>query len=68
MVNHGQGVFSEHLHLSRIEVAGGQAVDPGRVVGLVGATGLTTGPGPHRGSFVNGIPVDPLAGAQNPPA
>ena len=68
IVNHGQGVFSEYLHLSRSEVAVGQVVSAGQVVGLVGATGLTTGPGLHWGVFVNGIPVDPLSWAQNPPA
>ncbi len=60
VVDHGQGVLSEYLHLSALAVAEGSRVDRGTVVGRIGATGLVTGPGLHWGLYVNGVPVNPL--------
>lgn len=60
VINHGQGVLSEYLHLSAFTVHKGEHVDRGAVIGQMGATGLVTGPSVHWGLFVNGIPVNPL--------
>lgn len=58
-IDHGQGVGSVLIHLSRIDVQEGDRVEAGQVVGGIGATGLATGPNLHWGLFVNGKAVDP---------
>ncbi|MGA7934712.1 MAG: M23 family metallopeptidase [Kovacikia sp.] len=60
-INHGQGVTSAYLHLSRILVKVGDFVKAGQVIGAVGATGAATGPHLHWGLYVNGLSVDPAA-------
>jgi murein DD-endopeptidase MepM/ murein hydrolase activator NlpD len=61
VVDHGAGVFSSYSHLSRIEVAPGQKIEKGRVLGQVGATGRATGPHLHWGVKLNAVSVNPLA-------
>jgi murein DD-endopeptidase MepM/ murein hydrolase activator NlpD len=58
-IDHGQGVATIYLHLSRIDVQKGQKVQPGQVIGAVGSTGAATGPHLHWGLYVNGQAVDP---------
>jgi murein DD-endopeptidase MepM/ murein hydrolase activator NlpD len=60
ILDHGSGVSSTYSHLSRIDVAAGQTVRAGEVVGAVGATGRATGP--HLDWRVNlfEIRIDPL--------
>lgn len=58
-VDHGQGFITVYLHLSRIDVKQGDAVERGDVLGAVGATGLVTGPHLHWGVLLNGVYVDP---------
>lgn len=60
ILDHGLGVFSGFWHLSQIDVSPGQRVGKGQVVGLVGDTGLSTGPHLHWEMRVLGVPVDPL--------
>jgi murein DD-endopeptidase MepM/ murein hydrolase activator NlpD len=50
-----------YCHLSSFRVKPGQQVDPGQLIGLVGATGLATGPHVHFEIDVGGVPVDPAA-------
>ena len=61
ILDHGLGVFSQLAHLSRIDVAEGETVSTGQVVGLVGATGRVTGAHLHWGVRVGEARVDPLA-------
>jgi murein DD-endopeptidase MepM/ murein hydrolase activator NlpD len=57
-VAHSSGYETYYMHLSRILVRRGQTVHQGQTIGLVGATGLATGPHldfrlRQRGQFVN---------------
>jgi len=49
-----------YCHLSALRVATGDHVVPGRLIGLVGATGLATGPHVHLQIDVDGEPVNPM--------
>jgi murein DD-endopeptidase MepM/ murein hydrolase activator NlpD len=58
-LDHGQGVVSIFMHLSRIDVTEGMMVQPGDVIGAIGTTGASTGPHLHWGLYVNGVGVEP---------
>ena len=60
VIDHGEGIYSMYLHLSKILASVGQEVKKGTVIGLVGDTGLSTGDHLHISIKVNGISVDPL--------
>jgi murein DD-endopeptidase MepM/ murein hydrolase activator NlpD len=47
MIDHGLGLTSISMHLSRIDVKPGQMVEKGQRIGLSGATGRVTGPHLH---------------------
>lgn len=66
-VDHGQGFITVYLHLSRIDVAQGDVVERGALLGAVGATGLVTGPHLHWGVLLNGVYVDPELFLQRSP-
>lgn len=59
-IDHGQGVASIYLHLSRITVKEGDFVQAGQVIGALGNTGASTGPHLHWGLYVHGQSVDPV--------
>lgn len=59
-LDHGQGVESVYLHLSRIDVKEGDVVKAGQVIGTLGGTGAATGPHLHWGLYVFGQSVDPV--------
>lgn len=44
IMDHGDGISSTFIHLSKVDVAVGQAVKKGEKIGEVGATGRVTGP------------------------
>jgi murein DD-endopeptidase MepM/ murein hydrolase activator NlpD len=60
LLDHGHGVSSNFLHLSRIDVTVGQRVAQGQVIGAVGATGRATGPHLHWGMNWFDVRIDPL--------
>lgn len=60
LLDHGHGVSSNFLHLSRIDVKVGDRVQQGDVIGAVGATGRATGPHLHWGMSWFDVRVDPL--------
>lgn len=61
LLDHGGGLFTQYMHLSRIDVKDGDVVTKGTVVGLAGATGRVTGPHLHWGARWNGARVNPAA-------
>ncbi|WP_174292297.1 M23 family metallopeptidase [Sphingomonas bacterium] len=60
LVDHGMGLESAFLHLSRIDVRAGDHVRQGQPIGLVGMTGRATGPHLHWGLRWRGARLDPL--------
>lgn len=60
LLDHGHGISSNFLHLSRIDVRAGERIAQGRVIGAVGATGRATGPHLHWGMNWFGTRIDPL--------
>lgn len=58
-IDHGYGLSSAFLHLSRVDVRPGDRVEQGQVIGLAGMTGRATGPHIHWGMVWNGVRVDP---------
>jgi murein DD-endopeptidase MepM/ murein hydrolase activator NlpD len=60
IIDHGLGVMTGFWHLSQIDVEAGHEVGTGELVGLVGSTGLSTGPHLHWEMRVGGVPVDPM--------
>lgn len=58
-VDHGGGVQTRYGHLSRMNVAGGQPVRKGDVIGFVGSTGRSTGPHLHYEVRLGGQAMNP---------
>ena len=61
-IRHANGYVSSYSHQSKISrgVVEGARVKQGQVIGLIGSTGLSTGPHLHYELIVNGTKVDPL--------
>jgi len=60
-VDHNPRLATAYGHMSRILVHPGQMVAQGQTIGLVGSTGLSTGPHLHFETWLNGQAVDPRA-------
>ncbi len=58
-IDHGGGLSTRYGHLSAIQVAPGQQIAPGAVIGRVGSTGRSTGPHLHYEVRMDGEAVDP---------
>ena len=61
MIDHGFGLASLYLHQSEIYVEAGQPVKRGDIIGLVGSTGLSTGPHLHWEMRLAQQPTNPLS-------
>ena len=59
LIDHGHWLESAIMHLSRIDVAPGQRIAKGDIIGAVGATGRATGPHMHWSLRWAGTLVDP---------
>ena len=68
IVDHGMGLNSAFLHLSRIDVRVGDRVRQGQQIGAVGATGRASGPHLHWGMRWRDARIDPLLVAGPMPA
>ena len=60
VLDHGHGISSNFLHLSRIDVKVGDTVKQGGVIAATGATGRVTGPHLHWGMNWFDTRIDPL--------
>ncbi|MGY1424389.1 M23 family metallopeptidase [Lysobacter sp. A289] len=60
VLDHGHGISSNFLHLSRMDVSTGDRIEQGQVIGAVGATGRATGPHLHWGMNWLDVRIDPL--------
>ena len=59
-VDHGQGLESIYLHMSRFAVSDGDAIGKGAIIGYAGSTGRSTAAHLHWSVYANGIAVNPL--------
>jgi murein DD-endopeptidase MepM/ murein hydrolase activator NlpD len=58
-IEHGNGLATRYGHLSEIDVAVGDKIRIGQVIGKLGSTGRSTGPHLHYETRVNGEAVNP---------
>ena len=59
VVDHGMGLYSIYMHLSKFNVSAGDKVDKGKVVGFIGSSGRSTGPHLHMSVKLGGVSVNP---------
>lgn len=60
VIDHGFGYKTRYAHMSKFLVKPGQKVKRGEVIGLVGNTGLSTGPHLHYEVRKNNRAIDPI--------
>lgn len=60
VVDHGLGVMTFYMHLSKIYVSQGQLVSQGQQIGLSGDTGYAESPHLHITVRIGGISIDPI--------
>jgi len=61
VIDHGQGLLTLYLHLSKFLVKEGDDVTKGQPIGLSGGTGRATGPHLHLAVRWQGVYLDPQA-------
>jgi murein DD-endopeptidase MepM/ murein hydrolase activator NlpD len=59
VLDHGQGLLSTYMHLSKFLVSEGESVRKGQLVAHSGGTGRATGPHLHLGVRWQGVYLDP---------
>ncbi len=59
LIDHGHGISSNFLHLSKIDVKVGDRIEQGEVIATVGATGRASGPHLHWGMNWFATRIDP---------
>ena len=63
VIKHGNGIYSQYAHLSRVNVKVGQVVATGQNIALSGNTGNSSGPHLHfeiRTTANYGSAIDPV--------
>jgi murein DD-endopeptidase MepM/ murein hydrolase activator NlpD len=61
LLDHGQGLTSVYLHMSKIIAQDNQEIKKGEVIGLAGSTGRATGPHLHLGVQWYKKRIDPMS-------
>lgn len=59
-LEHGGKIETRYAHMSRLNVAAGQTVRKGDIIGFVGSTGRSTGPHLHYEVRIDGQAVNPI--------
>ena len=59
IIDHGLGLSSTYIHMSKITVKAGDKISKGRIIGQVGQTGRATGPHLHWSVRLNKTELDP---------
>ena len=60
IVDHGLGLFTIYMHLSKIKVNEGELVKQGQLIGLSGKSGYAEGAHLHVSVWVDKVSVDPM--------
>jgi murein DD-endopeptidase MepM/ murein hydrolase activator NlpD len=60
VIDHGQGIFTYYAHMKKLLVTVGMKIKKGQVIGLIGATGVATGPHLHFSVSLHNLRVDPM--------
>ena len=61
VIDHGEGIYSSYFHMSKLIAKEGQYVKKGELIGLIGSTGMSTGPHCHWEMRAGNITFDPLS-------
>jgi Peptidase family M23 len=61
VIDHGCGLFTLYVHLSKLAVRRGEVVERGQQIGAVGMTGRATGPHLHFAARIGEARIDPQA-------
>jgi len=59
VIDHGQGIYTYYAHMKKLLVTVGTKIKKGETIGLVGATGVATGPHLHFSVSLHNLRVDP---------
>jgi murein DD-endopeptidase MepM/ murein hydrolase activator NlpD len=60
IIDHGLGIESLYMHLSRIVATPGEVVKRGQLIGYSGETGYAVGPHLHLSIKIGGVSIDPM--------
>ena len=60
VVEHSSGFSTKYAHCSQLIARAGDVIRKGERIGLVGSTGISTGPHLHFETWVDGLKADPL--------
>ena len=61
ILDHGQGIYTIYMHLSKFSVKPGYVVYRGEIIGSVGSSGRASGPHIHFGVKVLNVSTNPLS-------
>jgi len=59
IIDHGHFIFTKIFHMKKLFVKTGQMVRKGEIIGLVGTSGISTGPHIHWEMWVGSTRIDP---------
>ncbi|MCR5284404.1 MAG: M23 family metallopeptidase [Treponema sp.] len=59
IIKHNHGIYTRYAHLKSFRVTKGQYVEQGDIIGLIGSTGISTGPHLHYEVHIGSDVVDP---------
>ncbi len=59
LIEHGMGLHTLYMHMSKRMVEAGEMVDQGQVIGMIGTTGYSTGPHLHYQMMIQDYSISP---------